>query len=302
MRNRFDQLAKRIMKTLLRTVAQVDVGREVPGFALVADLWVEPDSAAAPELAQRGVLGRMLAMGPCLVEPFSRAPGVRDVRPCILKQYAVDNEQEREQERDGKGESPFPGLWIIAAGRPERLVDMMGLQPMAGWPAGFWESPRIEFDAFRLVIVPMLPETPETLFLRFLGRGGTLKQALRELAARDAADGDGAWEVRVLRPVLIAFRGEFAQYRDDFPDEMTEDDMDALQELETIYTTWERKVHDEGHEGGVKEGLVVALEALCAVLDIELTDERRKEMAGWDVARLERAVDAIKTSRRWPEA
>ena len=75
MRTLFDQLAKAILGALLRPVVTVDTAREIRGHVQIADLRVEPDPAHAAELARLGVLGRMLESGPCLIEPFSRAPG-----------------------------------------------------------------------------------------------------------------------------------------------------------------------------------------------------------------------------------
>jgi hypothetical protein len=67
MRTRHDQLAKAILSALLQPVAHVETGREIPGHAQVADLWIEPEPVRGRELALRGVLGRMIALGPCLL-------------------------------------------------------------------------------------------------------------------------------------------------------------------------------------------------------------------------------------------
>jgi hypothetical protein len=49
-----------------------------------------------------------------------------------------------------------------------------------------------------------------------------------------------------------------------------------------------------------EDGLRQALEALCAVLDIELTEARRAVLEKATLADLRGLVEAIKVQRRWP--
>ena len=161
----------------------------------------------------------------------------------------------------------------------------MELCKIDGWPVGFWQGR--EFDAFYLVVARLLPETPDTLFLRLLGRGITFREAVRELVT----DPEHAWARRLLEPVLVAFRREIPQ------DSMEEEDMDALRELEAVYTEWERRVEDKGE----RAGLIKGIEALCRVFDIDLSDARRQRLASWDVSRLEQVLADLSASREWPD-
>ncbi|MCG8420646.1 MAG: hypothetical protein MJE77_22230 [Proteobacteria bacterium] len=285
MRNRFDQLAKAILGALLRPVAPVETGREIPGQVQIADLWVEPDGEEHAEVLERlGVLGRMIGLGPCLIEPFSQAPRVKDIRSCIRKQYTLDHHLVREADREDRPEPEFPILYVISSGKPETIIDKMELCKIDGWPVGFWQGR--EFDAFYLVVARLLPETPDTLFLRLLGRGITFREAVRELVT----DPEHAWARRLLEPVLVAFRREIPQ------DSMEEEDMKALRELEAVYADWEQRVKEEGE----RIGLVESIEMLCAAFNIELSEERRELLAGCDIARLKEVFAAVSTSRGWP--
>ena len=136
MRNKFDQLAKAILAILLRHVANVETSREIPGHVEIADLWVEPDDEHASVLARLGLLGRMIELGPCLLEPFSQAPRTRDIRSCILKQYALAHSQARDAQREELPAPVFPRLWIISSGQPKTLIDEMKLRPLEDWPTG----------------------------------------------------------------------------------------------------------------------------------------------------------------------
>jgi hypothetical protein len=295
MQTRFDQLAKAMLAALLQRAAHVESGREIPGHIQIADLWVTPDQRRSRELARLGMLGRMVERGPCLIEPFSRVPQARDIRGCILEQYGLDNAQARDARRDGQAEPPFPGLWIISTGSPDSLIKSMELRPMGDdWPSGFLCGRA--FDRFYLVILRMLPVTPDTLFLRLLGRDATFTQALRELRSQS---GDEPGEARsLLEPVLVAFRREFPQ------DLMEEEDMEALRHLEAVYADIKREHVQEGmelgKEQGLEQGLEQGIEALCEVLQIELTEQRREELASADAERLEQVLAQLRTTRRWP--
>ncbi|MCG8419018.1 MAG: hypothetical protein MJE77_13860 [Proteobacteria bacterium] len=73
--------------------------------------------------------------------------------------------------------------------------------------------------------------------------------------------------------------------------------MDALRELEAVYTEWERRVEDKGE----RAGLIKGIEALCRVFDIDLSDARRQRLASWDVSRLEQVLADLSASREWPD-
>jgi hypothetical protein len=74
-------------------------------------------------------------------------------------------------------------LWIVTTSISDALRNRFGAQmkPSNGWCAGvFWLK-----EGFHTAIVAInqLPPTPETLWLRLLGRGATLTQAISELQA-----------------------------------------------------------------------------------------------------------------------
>ncbi len=284
MRNKFDQLVKAILTVLLRDTATVETGREIPGHVEIADLWVEPNEDRSKTLPSLGLLGRMIELGPCLLEPFSQVPRTRDIRSCILKQYALAHAQAREAQREARPLPPFPRLWIISSGHPATMIKQMELRPVEGWPDGIWRGR--EFDAFYLVAVRLLPKRPETLFMRLLGRGPTFRHAVRELVTNP----NGRWALELLQPVLIAFRREISQAP------IEEEDMDALRELEAVYADWERRVHNDGERTGLIEGI----EVLCAAFDIELSKDRRQQLASWDVDRLKELLNKLGTLRKWP--
>lgn len=288
MRTRFDQLYKEILGTLLRPVAHVEIGLEIPGHVLVADLAAAPDSARTGEMARLGLLGRMIAEGPCIIEPFSWPPSMREVHTCELKQRSFDHGRFLDSVRESRAEPPFVRLWIISAGRPEAVLRDKALYPMHGWPEGCWQC-----DRFHLIVTRDLPSTPDTLFVRLLGRGTSFTKALHEL--RDSPD-----KVALLKHIFIAFRREIPQ--DLFEEE--QEDMEALRSLDQVYTEWLDEIRQEfaQREQQIREdALIESIETLCAALDIELTDKRRHMLATSDAAQLKTLISRLSTSRRWPD-
>jgi hypothetical protein len=55
----------------------------------------------------------------------------------------------------------------------------------------------------------------------------------------------------------------------------------------------------EGRDEGRREGLVQGIELACSVLGIDLTEERRGELASLDVAGLEARMARLQAERRW---
>jgi hypothetical protein len=128
MRMQFDQLAKSILDKLLRPVGTVHPQHEVRSTVQAVDIWFEPQPGHAAERARLGPLGR-ISEEACMLEPFHEAPGLREVRACIRKQYNLAHWQEHEA-RSTPDEPPFPRLWILSAGRPESVLSGYEMRSM----------------------------------------------------------------------------------------------------------------------------------------------------------------------------
>ena len=296
MKRIYDALAKEILQALLRDVAQLEISREIRGHVLTADVWVEPDPERTAGLEALGALGRMVAEGPCLIEPYSGVPRASEIRSCILKQYALDHAQRRDARTGGTSTPPFPGLWIITSGSPDSIIGAMELRPMPGWPEGFLTGR--PFDPLRLVVVRKLPRTPETLLLRLLGRDRAFRDALDDLAGvPEQGSAMTAIADLVLR-VLVVFRGELDQ------DQLEEDDMEALRDIDAKYEEWKQRVRGEGMAQGIEQGrreaLLEAIEAVCRQLHLDLDEQQRHELRSMDADALQDRLVAISTSRNWP--
>jgi hypothetical protein len=238
MRMQFDQLAKSILDKLLRPVGTVHPQHEVRSTVQAVDIWFEPQPGHAAERARLGPLGR-ISEEACMLEPFHEAPGLREVRACIRKQYNLAHWQEQEAS-SALDELSFPRLWILSAGRPESVLSGYEMRSMDRdlWLPGFWQA--AENHALHLVVLRDLPETRDTLFLRLLGTGATFARAAIELNALP----EDAWERQVAIPLLFAYRIALPAGVDLYG--IDEDAMEYTDQLERIYADWQSQSLQRG--------------------------------------------------------
>ena len=290
MKTIFDQLAKAILTAALRDVAQLESNREIRGHVLEADLWVEPDENRDSVLSALGMLGRMVALGPCLIEPFSGVPKEHELRSCILKQYSLAHAQRRDAKTKRTPASPFPRLWVIAAGSPDAATEAMELRSMQDWSSMSLEGAVLcgrPFDRFYLVVVRKLPRTPETVFLRLLSRGTTFREAIYDLAQVPESTPELAVVAERIMHVLVVFGKELPQ------DDLEENDMEALRDIEAAYSDWERRVKAEAK----RETLV----RICNHFQIKLTEDRMAQIANCSTQQLDDLLVEISATREWPD-
>jgi hypothetical protein len=127
-----------------------------------------------------GLLGQ-IASSPCLLllrNPSNR----REIRQCIQKLflwhdnlpfYVPDNETLPEEE--------WPCLWILTQSVPKALWDFDPKPLPPDWHQGVYFL--AEGLKTAVVVLDQLPTTPETLWIRILGKGDLRQQAINELIA-----------------------------------------------------------------------------------------------------------------------
>ncbi|MEO0948571.1 MAG: flagellar assembly protein H, partial [Cyanobacteria bacterium J06641_5] len=164
-------------------MGEVSTGREVRDEARQIDVLYVPNPGTESDRQQLGLLGRMAAQ-PCVFEPYSSRPGVNEVRSCILKLLVVLLGTVRTAKREKQpmpAERELPMLWILSPSASPTLMERTGGKTEPSWPEGTY----FMADALRtgFVAIDRLPETPDTLWLRLLGRNPTLERAIAELMA-----------------------------------------------------------------------------------------------------------------------
>jgi hypothetical protein len=240
MRLVYDRLAKETLSAALgRASVLVTAEREIATHPQRLDLWCEPDHRRLPRLAPFGILRRIVAEGPCAFEFFHEAPSLDEMLGSLRKAFVLRAPAMLPPR------SAEPWLWTIAAGRPTRVLPALGLGPAPGWPAGVYET--LPGFRLRLVVTSELPRTLDTLILRVLGAGDTLRDAVRELRALGVAHPLG----RIVTPILLKLHIEA---RDKPNQDRDPREQEFLMETEDIYEAWHQRVRAEGRNEGRIEG------------------------------------------------
>lgn len=129
-----------------------------------------------------GLLGRF-AEYPAILEPFRNPAYTDEICDCILKLLEVKGGLRREAKANKTKlqEEKIPKLWILTPTASPTILSSFNVNQKEGWLSGVY----FLGDALRTAIVAIhqLPETPETLWLRLLGRGSKQEQAIVELQA-----------------------------------------------------------------------------------------------------------------------
>jgi hypothetical protein len=153
-------------------------------------------------------------------------------------------------------EDDLPQLWILATSASERLLNGFRAQQDAAWPS------RIYFlgDSLRTAIIAIdqLPCTPDTLWLRVLGKGATQKQAISELFAMPREDG--------LRSVTLGLLMSWRIEINIDDNELDAETQELIMQLSPAYIKWREETLQEGKAEGKTE---VAIELLRSGMDCE---------------------------------
>src|SRR5262249_48372555 len=117
-------------------------GRPHPPFTATPFRRAPPPRAGGRREAERariGLLGR-LARILCLIESSAHAPTAEEFRACLGKHVAFWEQLFAEAKKKRKRARPFvePFLWIIAAGRPTRVLAGLKFTRGRGWPRGVY--------------------------------------------------------------------------------------------------------------------------------------------------------------------
>ena len=134
-----DALAKLGLQALLAPFVTVVTQHEVQAPAQFVDLFIpEPPADPAAAEASLGMLGRMVA-APAMLEAFSDTVTPEEGLDCLRKQPSLHHSLVLRAPRNTRKTSiPRPQLWILSLGRPETLLQGLGMKAAQGWPAGVY--------------------------------------------------------------------------------------------------------------------------------------------------------------------
>lgn len=178
-----DRFAKEYLEELLSPAGIVDIGRDVTSEVREIDVYFTPNAAVPEYIESLGLLGR-LANSAAIFEPFRNPVSVSEVISCLSKLWDVRGKLERQSRRENTAfnESELPKFWILTPTASESLVNGFRAQPdEPNWMPGIYFLG--EYLRSAIVVIHQLPEIPETLWLRILGKGKVQQRAVTQLSA-----------------------------------------------------------------------------------------------------------------------
>jgi hypothetical protein len=235
-RTPFDQFSKQFLEELLTLVGEVKPTLEVPGEPRFVDIWFAPFQQPTVNPQTLGVLGR-IATTPCLLEPFRNQPTFTEVRNCLLKLFLLQADFQRKAKRVGDTipEAELPQLWILAPSASDNLVNIFRAIPDESWLEGIYFL--AEGLKAAIIAINKLPRTPETLWLRVLGRDATQQQAIEEVIALPVDNPQRSAVLKLLSTwkINIEISGEIG-----------EEERRLLMTLSQAYLEWEQQTERRG--------------------------------------------------------
>ncbi len=176
-----DQFAKEYLRELLSPLGIVETSKEIRPEVRQIDILFTPSDSGSEERKNLGLLGK-LTQTPALFETFRNPVTANQIRSCTMKLFAVHGELEREAKRKKTSldDAKLPQLWILTPTASDNLLELFRCLPSSeyeeegmycagsGWKMG-------------VIVIHQLAKTPETLWLRLLGKGRVQAQAIQEL-------------------------------------------------------------------------------------------------------------------------
>ncbi|MCA2665370.1 MAG: DUF4351 domain-containing protein, partial [Microcystis sp. M114S2] len=108
---------------------------------------------------------------------------IEGILACLSKLLTVREQLQREAHRHQQPllAENIPRLWILTPTASQRIITAFSALNHPDWGEGiYFLAPAL---TTAIIVLHQLPETPETLWLRLLGRGGTRSRAIDELEA-----------------------------------------------------------------------------------------------------------------------
>lgn len=246
----YDQFAKDYLKELLSALGDVETSRNMAGQVREIDVWFAPSKQAA-SATELGLLGR-LATTAAIFEPFRNAIDLGDVRSCMGKLFDVFALLERQAKRNNSRveETDLPHLWLISPTASESLLTGFGAKlDLDNWGNGIYFFP--EHWKGAIVVIHQLPRTPETLWLRMLGKGRVQQQAIDELATLPEND-----PLRVVVLELLSNLKAILEVKQNLEPE----ERDLIMQLSPLYQQRLAEATQQGIEQGIEQGVRQGIE------------------------------------------
>jgi len=175
----YDRFSKQYLQELLSPLGEVETSRDIAAEVRQIDVLFLPKTPNPTVVRSLGLLGQ-IATTPALIEPFRNPVTVDEISSCIGKLLDFQSECNRAAQREERSlnEVERPQLWILSPTVSVTILEGFGAKLER---AGIYRlPPSLQTN---IVVIHQLPRTPETLWLRLLGKGSVQKGAIAEFNA-----------------------------------------------------------------------------------------------------------------------
>ncbi|MBD2594449.1 DUF4351 domain-containing protein [Nostoc spongiaeforme FACHB-130] len=263
-----DQFSKDYLEELLKPFGTVQAPSRVAAEVKEIDVLFTPITNQTANLATLGILGRM-ATTPAIFEPFRNPASIDEIGDCISKLLEIKSAIQREAKRN-KSKIPdteIPQLWILTPTASKNIISGYGGQLKSDWGDGIYFLPKYFRTA--IVAIHQLPSTPETLWLRILGRGKVQQQAIDELVTLPTTYPFK----RVTLELLYSLQQNLRINQN-----IETDDRELVMRLAPLYQEDRERARQEGLQEGLEQGLQQGVQQGEQQLILRLLNRRLGEI------------------------
>jgi Domain of unknown function (DUF4351) len=280
-RTPFDSFSKQLFEELLAPFGTVQVNQEVPGESQFIDLYFVP-SAQNTTVPESLELLRQMGASPCSIEPFHNPVTEDEICSCLSKLLTLRSKILRDAKREQlpRAQVQLPHLWILSPTLSAEILTGFEAKPQVEELSGIYRLPALLRST--IILIHQLPVTPETLWLRLLGRGRVLQHAIAEVLALPDADNHRVAALQLLVSWKISIEVTGIQ---------TEQE-DAMA-LSQAYLEWEQQTEQRGLERGKQEGERSTLLKILTRKLGELPAELRSSIESLSIEQLELLGDVL---------
>ncbi|MEG4836645.1 flagellar assembly protein H [Microcoleus sp. B9-D4] len=242
-----DRFAKDLLTELLSPIGTVNIGHDVTAEVREIDVYFIPMTVIPEYSATLGLLGKM-AETTAIFEPFRNPVTVGEVISCMSKLWDLRGELERQARRENTryDDAKLPQLWILTPTASKGLLEGFGAIPnIEDWIEGIYFLPRHLKSA--MVVIHQLPETPETLWLRILGKGKVQQRAIGELSSLATDD-----PLRIIAlELLYQLQSNLVT---DTQQELQPEERELIMAIPSLFREQLEAAQQQGIEQGIEQG------------------------------------------------
>ena len=265
-----DQFAKQYLTELLISYGQIEMSKDITSEVRQIDVLFTPASPFPDGIESLGLLGRMAKNSSYTIfEPFRNAVSKSEIRSCMGKLFDIHADLERQTKRNNTriNEEELPYLWIFTPTASADILESFNFTlDEENWGKGIYFLGKALKTV--LIVIHQLPTTPETLFLRVLGRGKVQRQAVEEL---EELSENSPFLTNIIQLVhdLIAVLSA----RQEKEHDIDQDDQELIMKLSEMYQQQLAEIKKQEREEGILRERRAMIESIIQVRFGELDSE-----------------------------